>query len=111
MESSRHLSVIYSADPFSKTPNPTLLTQRIALEELKSVVEDMEEDKTPGPDRFSARVIKICCDNVHNDLLKMVLKSQHCEKNRRYQKFILSRSNPQRERCSLFRQISTHLIQ
>ena len=56
------------------------LTQRITLEELNSEVEDMEEDKALGPDRFSARFIKVCWDIVPKDLLKMVLKSNHCEK-------------------------------
>ena len=50
------------------------------LEELKLIVEDMEEDKEPRPYGFSARLIKVCWDTVHKDLLKMVLKSQHCEK-------------------------------
>ena len=50
------------------------------LEELKEVVEDMEQDKAPGPDSFSAIFIKICWDIIHKDLLKMVIKSQQCEK-------------------------------
>ena len=50
------------------------------LEELKLIVEDMEEDKAPELDRFSARLIKVCWDTVHKDLHKMVLKYQQCEK-------------------------------
>ena len=35
------------------------------LEELKAVVEDMEEDKSPGLDGFSARFITYCWDIIH----------------------------------------------
>ena len=50
------------------------------LEELKVAVEDMEEDKAPGLDGFSARFITSCWDIIHKDLFKMVLKSQNCNK-------------------------------
>ena len=54
--------------------------QRITIDDLKTVVEDMEEDKAPGPDKFNARFIKVCWEIVHKDLLKMVLKAQQCGK-------------------------------
>ena len=56
------------------------LTKRITLEELKEVVDDMEDDKAPGSDGFNANFIKICSEIIHKDLLKMVVKSQQSEK-------------------------------
>ena len=50
------------------------------LEELKAVVEDMEEDKAPGLDSFSTSFITSCWDIIHKGLFKMVLKSQNCNK-------------------------------
>ena len=52
------------------------LMQRFTIEELKMVMEEMEEDRAPGPDGFNARFIKVCWEMVHKDLLKMVLKAQ-----------------------------------
>ena len=40
----------------------------------------MEKDKAPGPDGFGARFIKICRDIIHEDLFKIVIKYQQCEK-------------------------------
>jgi len=56
------------------------LCKPLMLEELKVAVEDMEEDKAPGLDGFSARFITSCWDIIHKDLFKMVLKSQNCNK-------------------------------
>ena len=56
------------------------LMQRITIEELKMVTEEMEEDKAPGLDGFNARFVKFCWEMVHKDLLKMVLKAQQCDK-------------------------------
>ena len=56
------------------------LMQRITIEELKTVMEEMEEDKAPGLDGFNARFVKVCWEMVHKDLLKMVLKAQQCDK-------------------------------
>ena len=63
-----------------KGKDNNIITQRITLEELKLTLEDIEEDKAPGLDGFSARFIKVCWDIVHKDFLKVVLKYQHCEK-------------------------------
>ena len=54
--------------------------QRIAIEELNSIVEYMEEYKAPSPGGFNVKFIKVCWEIVQNDLFKMVLKSQNCEK-------------------------------
>ena len=48
-----------------KKKDDNIFTQRITLEELKSIVEDMEEDKSPGPDGFSASFIKVYWETIH----------------------------------------------
>ena len=50
--------------------------QRITIEEIKSVMEDMEDDKVQGPNEFNANFIKVCWEIVQKDLFKMVLISQ-----------------------------------
>ena len=40
----------------------------------------MEPDKAPGPDGFMNRFLKICWKTIKNDLHKMVIKSQTCNK-------------------------------
>ena len=42
------------------------------MDELKAVVDDMKDDKVPGPDGFNANFIKVCWEIVHEDLHKMV---------------------------------------
>ena len=56
------------------------LMQRITMEEIKAVVDDMEDDKAPGPDGFNVNFIKVCWEIVQKYLFKMVTKSQRCEK-------------------------------
>ena len=56
------------------------LTKPINLEEVKIAVEDMEEDKAPGPDGFIARLLKVHWDIVYKYLHKMVMKSQNYNK-------------------------------
>ena len=95
MEATRHFNAIYSADEVNTPPNAALLElvpnlvkrnennalmQRITLAELKSIVEGMEKDKAPGPDRFNARFEKVCWEIVHKYLFKMVLRAQHCDR-------------------------------
>ena len=43
-----------------KRKDNNALMQRITLEELKVVVENMEEQKAPGPEGFNAKFIKVC---------------------------------------------------
>ena len=65
MEASRYFKAIYSVESDNIPPNTAImdlvpklvkrkdnntLMQKITLDELKTVVEDMEEDKAPGPD-------------------------------------------------------------
>ena len=43
------------------------MMQRITIEELKSVVEDIEEDKALCPGGFNERFIKVCWEIVQKD--------------------------------------------
>ena len=56
------------------------LNKPITLEEIKEAVDNMEEDRAPGPDGFNANFITSCWDIIKKDLLKMICKSQKCGK-------------------------------
>ena len=43
-----------------ETKDDIKLKQRITIEELKTSMEEMEEDNAPGPDGFNARFDKVC---------------------------------------------------
>jgi len=73
MEATRHFKSIYTAETDNTLPNTAImelvprlikskdnnaLMQRITLEELKVVLENMEEDKAPGPHGFNAKFVK-----------------------------------------------------
>ena len=73
MEATRHFKSIYTAETDNTLPNAAImelvprlikskdnnaLMQRITLEELKVVLENMEEDKAPGPHGFNAKFVK-----------------------------------------------------
>lgn len=58
----------------------TVLDAKITKEEVKKSLFDMESDKAPGPDGFSARFLQVCWPIVEKDLLKMVQKSQNSQK-------------------------------
>ena len=75
MEASHHFKAIYSVESDNIPPNKAImdlfpklvkrkdnntLMQRITLYELKIIVEDMEEDKAPSPDRFNVKFVKVC---------------------------------------------------
>jgi len=61
-----------------KNSDNDTLKQRITLDEIKKVVDGMEDNRAPGSDGYNANFIKICWDIIKNDLLKMVSKSQRC---------------------------------
>jgi len=63
-----------------KSKDNDALKQVVTLEEIKQVVDNMEDDRAPGPDGFNVNFIKICWEIVKIDLLKMVMKSQRCIK-------------------------------
>jgi hypothetical protein len=60
--------------------NNQQLTKNISLKEVKTALDNMEDDKAPAPDRFTTRFLKVCWDIIKNYLHKMVLKSQCCNK-------------------------------
>jgi len=67
---------------------PSVITQRmnesleakVTKDEVKKALFDMDPDKAPGPDGFSARFLQACWPIVEKDLLKMVQKSQNTQK-------------------------------
>ena len=53
----------------------TMLTSPITLNEIKKSLDEMDLDKAPGSDEFTAWLIKTCWNIVKKDLYKMMLKS------------------------------------
>ena len=78
--------VIEDVDLLNLVPNAVkikdndFLKQPITMDEIKKVVDGMEDDRAPGPDGYNANFIKLCWDIIKNDLFKMVSKSQRCRK-------------------------------
>ena len=60
--------------------NNDRLTQAITLEEVKEIVDSMEEDRSPGPDGYNVNFVTLCWDIVKKYLLRMIRKSQSCNK-------------------------------
>ena len=58
-----------------KNSDNKALNQSITMDEIKRVVDGMEDDRSPGPDGFNANFINLCWDIIKNDLTKMVKKS------------------------------------
>lgn len=58
----------------------TILEAKITKEEVKKALFDMDLDKAPGLDGFSAKFLQVCWPIVEKDLLKMVQKSQNSQK-------------------------------
>jgi hypothetical protein len=56
------------------------LEAKISIQEIKEALFDMEPDKAPGPDGFTARFLQTCWQIVEKDLYKMILKSQNFQK-------------------------------
>ena len=57
-----------------------ILEAKVTKDEVKKALFDMDPDKAPGPDGFSARFLQVCWPIVEKDLLKMVQKSQNAQK-------------------------------
>ena len=92
-EAIKHFSELFNAQPIVEdnellnlVPNAIknndneILIQSITMDEIKKVVDGMEDDRAPGPYGYNANFIKLCWDIIKNDLLKMVSKSQRCNK-------------------------------
>ena len=52
----------------------------VSIKEIKKALTNMEPNKAPGQDGFTARFLKSCWKTIKFDLHKMVLKSQACNK-------------------------------
>lgn len=57
-----------------------MLTAPISMNELKKALVCMESDKAPGPDGFIASFYLTCLPTIKKYLLRMVGKSQTCNK-------------------------------
>ena len=56
------------------------LTAPISNKEIKKALASMEPDKAPSPDGFTARFLKSYWKIVKKDMVRMVRKSQNCNK-------------------------------
>jgi hypothetical protein len=56
------------------------LTAPISMQEIRRSLNQMDPDKAPGPDGFTARFYTSCWPTIQKDLLRMVKKSQKCLK-------------------------------
>jgi hypothetical protein len=52
----------------------------VSQEEIKEALDQMNSDKAPGPDGFTARFFQHCWDIIKSDLTKLIQKSQICSK-------------------------------
>ena len=57
-----------------------MMTTHITSEEISKAIHGMNPDKALGPDGFTARFFIACWDIIQKDLVKMVRKSQNCNK-------------------------------
>jgi exonuclease III len=57
-----------------------LLNRPVSISEIKKAIFNMDPDKAPGPDGFTARFYTSCWDIIKKDLYRMVMKSQNCTK-------------------------------
>ena len=92
-EASRHFRELFTTHPINddvnllnlvpsavKNKDNDILKQLITLDEIKNVVDGMEDDRAPGPDGYNVNFIKLCWNIIKTDLFKMVRKSQRCTK-------------------------------
>jgi hypothetical protein len=57
-----------------------MLNMPVSISEIKKAIFNMDPDKAPGPDGFTARFYTSCWDIIKKDLYRMVMKSQNCTK-------------------------------
>jgi ribonuclease HI len=58
----------------------TKLTKELLQQEIKEALDQMNPDKAPGPDGFTARFYQQCWEIIKTDLTKMIRKSQQSSK-------------------------------
>jgi exonuclease III len=56
------------------------LTREVTQQEIKEALDQMNPDKAPGPDGFTARFYQQCWEIIKKDLTKMIQKSQQASK-------------------------------
>jgi len=56
------------------------LTREVTQQEIKEAFDQMNPDKAPGPDGFTARFYQQCWNIIKKDLTKMIKKSQQSSK-------------------------------
>jgi ribonuclease HI len=56
------------------------LTREVTQQEIKEALDQMNPDKAPGPDGFTARFYQQCWNIIKKDLTKMIKKSQQSSK-------------------------------
>jgi hypothetical protein len=56
------------------------LVKEVNQQEIKEALDQMNPDKAPGPDGFTARFYQNCWDIIKTDLIKLIRKSQNCSK-------------------------------
>jgi len=56
-----------------RTKNQQLI-RLVTLEEVKSALDEMEDDKSPGPNGFTTCFLKVCWDIIKRDLHRIILK-------------------------------------
>eukprot|EP00253_Pinus_taeda_P002140 PITA_02140 len=75
-QESLHHQELLDIIPQSISPRMNrILEAKITKEEAKKALFDMDPDKAPGPNGFSAWFLQICWPIVEKDLLKMIQKS------------------------------------
>eukprot|EP00253_Pinus_taeda_P005903 PITA_05903 len=57
-----------------------ILEAKITKDEARKALYDMDPDKAPGPDGFSARFLQTCWPIIEKDLIKMIRKFQNSQK-------------------------------
>eukprot|EP00253_Pinus_taeda_P019488 PITA_19488 len=57
-----------------------ILEDKITINEVKEALFAMEPDKAPGPDGFTPRFLQTCWQIVEKEFMKMIQKSQKCQK-------------------------------
>ena len=57
-----------------------LLNNPVSIREIKKSLFNMDLDKAPGPDGFTARFYVSCWDIIKRDLYRMIKKTQICSK-------------------------------
>ena len=78
------------------------LEAKITKEEVEKALFDMDLDKAPGLDGFSARFLQVCWPIIEKDLLRMVQKSQNTQKIGGSTNFAFFTLNPKEKGANTF---------